>query len=834
MLVNFTIHYTTKWGERLFVTGNISELGNANLREAVPLNFDNFYWSKEIEIDSSETFSYSYIIIDDSNDIFCESSPPRFFKHQGFLKYSLMDEWQNFSDETPFMSNAIRKVLFNRTDTNYQTTEDKNLIIRTSVTNITEEEDLCIVGSTDSLGLWSPERAVTLYPDSDGSFVVYLDTMLLPDHFEYKFIVKSRLTGDFIWEEGENRKLNITDLSKTTLFIRTHRCVNLPIKKIRICGTAVPVFSLRRINDDGIGDFGSLYLMIDFISTTNQSILQLLPVNDTTLTHSWQDSYPYSPISVFALNPLYINLKELGQLHDSEFLKNYTKKSRKLNALKAIDYEGVDNLKWSYLKKSFEENWQSLKYSEEFKKFLKQNFDWLLPYAAFSFLRDKFKTPDFKLWPEYSVYDKNAIIKAIEVDTDFANGINLHYYVQFHLYAQLEKVHNYATEKGIILKGDIPIGVNSFSVETWSEPHIFNMNQQAGAPPDSFSESGQNWGFPTYNWNNIDFEGYMWWRRRLMNMESFFDAYRIDHILGFFRIWEIPLPFKSGIMGHFNPALPFSKEEIEGYGLHIDFEKDYSHILLDDLNSTDVLFVQDPYTTDKYHPRIMSQFTSRYKKLTNKERENYDRLYSDFFYRRNNDLWYQSAIKKLPPLISATGMLACGEDLGMIPSCVPDVMGKLRILSLEIQRMPKNNNVLFGNPDTYSYFSVCSTSTHDISTLREWWETLGKEKEIYYHSYLHFTHKAPKSCKIAICQEIIRQHLESSSMMAILPIQDWMSLNKNTRRDNPKEERINDPSDSNNYWQFRIHLNMEKILSNKTFLNKIKQMVNDSGRIAKK
>ena len=154
-----------------------------------------------------------------------------------------------------------------------------------------------------------------------------------------------------------------------------------------------------------------------------------------------------------------------------------------------------------------------------------------------------------------------------EVITADYPHISIYYFIQFHLHLQLLEATNYARANGVVLKGDIPIGISRNSVEAWTEPHYFNLNGQAGAPPDDFSVNGQNWGFPTYNWEVMEQDDYSWWMKRFRKMSEYFDAYRIDHILGFFRIWEIPMHAVHGLLGQFVPSLPMSREEIESYGL---------------------------------------------------------------------------------------------------------------------------------------------------------------------------------------------------------------------------------------------------------------------------
>ena len=352
------------------------------------------------------------------------------------------------------------------------------------------------------------------------------------------------------------------------------------------------------------------------------------------------------------------------------------------------------------------------------------------------------------------------------------------------------------------------------------------MDSQAGAPPDAFSADGQNWGFPTYNWDEMAKDGYAWWKARMKSMSQYFDVFRIDHILGFFRIWEIPVSGKSGLMGHFNPALPYQTGELERMGFHVSGIP--GRKVRDD--GKDVLFVEDPHRKGWWHPRIAAQFTDAYSKLDDWHKQAFDRLYDDFFYHRHNAFWKESAMRKLPSLLSATGMLACGEDLGMVPDCVQEVMNEYSILSFEIQRMPKSPKDMFGDPAHYPYYSVCTTSTHDMNPIRAWWEEDRKVTCDFWHAVMHRSGDAPVVCEPWICGEIVRKHLESSSMLTILPLQDWLSVDGDLRLADPAKERINVPSIPRYYWRYRMHLTLEDLLSQDRFNDMVREMICSAGR----
>ncbi|MDE6136090.1 MAG: 4-alpha-glucanotransferase, partial [Muribaculaceae bacterium] len=634
-------------------------------------------------------------------------------------------------------------------------------------------------------------------------------------------------------------------------------------------GVAIPVFALRSNDDFGVGDFYDLKKMIDWAAATGQRFVQILPINDTTMTHTWMDSYPYNANSTFALHPMYLRLSELGTLADKKRRAHYEALGKELNALEQIDYERVNAGKIAFFHEIFAQEGADTLASADYKSFLEANRSWLLPYAAFCVLRDRFGTPDFTQWPDgFDRYDA-ARIERFAAD----NAADMDYvcYLQYHLDKQMRHVAAYARERGVAIKGDIPIGISRTSADAWQSPELFNMDSQAGAPPDDFSVLGQNWGFPTYNWEVMARDGYAWWKARFSKMSEYFDAYRIDHVLGFFRIWQIPMDAIHGLLGIFNPALPFTSDELcsgydfrinpdlhtrpyimdwflgdffgeltdrvrneylvaEGYGRYrlkseVDTQRkvadlfagaadDASKRIRDGLMGLidNVLFIEDPVERGKYHPRISAQHSYVYRSLNDYEKWCFDRLYNDFFYRRHDAFWHEKAMQKLPPLTGATDMLVCAEDLGMIPHCVPSVMHELEILSLEIQRMPKDPNTEFGNTAAYPYFSVCTTSTHDMGGIRQWWEEDRAATQRFYNQVLHESGQAPYFAEPWVCERIVRRHLESPSMLCILPWQDWMSIDGDLRRHDPREEQINVPANSRHYWRYRMHMKLEDLL----------------------
>ena len=592
-------------------------------------------------------------------------------------------------------------------------------------------------------------------------------------------------------------------------------------KMWRGAGCAIPLFSLRSQEDFGVGEFCDLKGLVDWAVATGQCLIQLLPINDTTMHRTWADSYPYNANSTMALHPQFIRLTEVGVAEDEE----YCRLRAEVNALPTVDYERVNRLKEGYLRKAYASTGREVLRKVAFKRWFAENRAWLVPYAVYSVLRDVYKTCDFAQWGAYAHYCEERVEDYAKRERE---AVGYYYFVQYHLHCQLAQMHAYAHSRGVALKGDLPIGVSRTSVDAWQYPHLFHLDSQAGAPPDAFSATGQNWGFPTYNWERMAEDDYAWWRARLRQMERYFDAYRIDHILGFFRIWEIPIGLREGLLGHFNPAMPYSEAQVRQAG----FDLAAKGVLVPmEGEQTDGLFVEDPRRKGYYHPRIGAHDTSLFRRLSEAQQRAFDRLHEEFFYHRHDAFWQESACRKLPVLLSSSAMLACGEDLGMIPACVPETMQFLKILSLEIQRMPKRFGEPFADPATYPYLAVCTTSTHDMNPLRAWWEEDEKIRERFYHEVLRGEGDAPHDCTPEICRQIVQMHLSSPAMLTVLPLQDWLSVDGALRHPDPHAERINIPANPRHYWRYRMHLPLEKLLSAEAFNNRLRAWIVGSGRI---
>ena len=814
-------------------------------------------WRLEVFLpDTIKDITYNYLVEDINGIRVAEEGG---FKHHVvfdrlYNEYYLYDDWMTKTSDKAFYTSAFSENIFARTtfstagmlrlrsatmplllSRNYSTagmpllqSRKKYIDIYVRAPEINPGQIVALTGNQTCLGNWNPQLALHL---SDSRFPLWeigLNTDDISFPMEYKFVVLDSTSNQlFYWEEGKNRIINSPfeggrgmspqtspyPLQRgnydTLLSIDAYR-LRTPKLSWKACGTVIPVFSLRSEQSFGIGDIGDIKKLIDWAKITKQHVIQVLPMNDTTRTHTWKDSYPYSAISVYALHPLYLNIPMLGQLNDKKKKARYQKIQQQLNEKATVDYPLVEKYKTAYYRDYFNQEKNNLLKNKDFQDFITQSKDWLLPYAAFSYLRDKHHTADFTKWEEDAHYNPEKMEKFCQPGHEACKEFTFLFFIQYALHQQMEAIACYARENRVVLKGDLPIGVNRESVESWTEPGYFNRQAQTGAPPDNFSEKGQNWSFPPYKWDEFKKDGFVWWKKRLSHLQQYFDSIRIDHILGFFRIWEIPVDYSEGLCGYFNPALPLYKTEIEQYN--------------------EVLFVRDPYQPDRYHPRISARQSLAYQELPDEQKHAFDKLYNDFFFERHNDFWKKTALSRLQPLLESTKMLVCGEDLGVLPATVPEVMQSLQLLSLELERMTKDMEHEFTDLTQLPYLSVCTTSTHDMSPIRAWWTENREKTQRYYNQILHREGEAPEICPVEVAEQIIYNHLRASSMLTIIPLQDWFAMDDKIRLPDAAAERINEPANPNHYWRYRMHITLETLLQSTSFNEKIGTMITGTGR----
>ncbi len=900
MTLQFQIHYHTKWGQQLAICGDLAEFGKWDPARAAIMEYaGEGRWQLSMPFAKvPASVSYRYILLENGQRPIEEAGSPREVRlPRKAGRVILRDSWRApAAPEEAFFSAAFEKAIFQPTQT-HKSTAHKDFDSGTRFTfqlraaAIPKEWQIALVGSLPELSAWDISPPLLM---GNASFPIWSVEVCLPWDlpFEYKYgLYHPREKRWLDFETGDNRRWqDSANGQKPDAVCISDEYAHFPGPLWKGTGVAVPVFSLRSERGLGVGEFADLRLLADWAKQTGVQMIQILPINDTTVTYAWPDSYPYSAISVFALHPMYLRFEDIPGAEKHIGKKKLQEARKLLNQAPQVDYDEVIRIKRTFSQKVFDGIKKELLQDPGFLSFVETQREWLTPYAVFCYLRDTYHTADFSQWEDYAVYHPAIADRLAAPDAPTYEAIAFFYFQQYFLDAQLRDAATYIRDKGIVLKGDLPIGIYRDSVDARVAPNLYNMQGQAGAPPDPFSATGQNWGFPTYNWEEMAKDQYAWWRKRMTHLSGYFDAYRIDHILGFFRIWEIPIQHIDGLLGRFKPAIPVTRQELENLGVGFSperfcqpfitefmlearfgasagwikdtfldevsfqcytfkpvwnsqrkadaFFQDPAHTEYQPLRENllglfgEVLFFEEPGSNmQAFHPRIDYASTETFRHLPEATQNKLRALHHDYFYQRQEAFWMDEALKKLPALKKATNMLICGEDLGMVPACVPGVMRAMGMLSLEIQRMSKNPATEFLQPSDIPYLSVTSPSTHDMAPLRAWWEEMDRDQvRRFYHQELQLPGEPPLHCEPFVAEAIIRQHLHWHNMWTVFPLQDLLAIDGNLRWPNPFNERINIPANPRHYWRYRLHLSLEDLNSAQDFNQRVKNLIYTAGR----
>jgi 4-alpha-glucanotransferase len=893
--IHFYLRFHSVYGQSFFVSGNIPELGNNDLSRAIPIQYLNDeYWYGSIDVKATTgEFEYKYVLkgVDGFETVECRNDRNVDLLKLKAEELQVMDTWNYTGEyENAFYTQPFTQTLLKKHPKIPGHKKGKSFthIFRIKAPLLTPSQTMCLLGSCAEMGKWDEENPVVMKLE-DNWYTAWLDLSENQFPIAYKYGIWDADLKSFVqYESGSNRTLHGTGKKLTTIL--HDGFAGLPNNTFKAAGVAIPVFSLRSINSCGVGEFNDIKQLVDWAKSVGMKLIQLLPINDTTATHTWLDSYPYSAISAFALHPMFLNMETLAGEKHSALLQGLNEIKTKLNEYADVDYEAVMKAKLNYsgaIYKVAKKEWLA---DKQYKKFLDHNRNWLIPYAIFCYLRDEYGTSDFFQWPANKTYNEAEAAMLLDENNTAFDKVAIHLFMQYHLHLQLQDAVDYAHDNGLIMKGDIPIGIYRYSCDAWVAPELYIMDAQAGAPPDDFAVNGQNWGFPTYNWKKMQEDGYSWWTQRFEQMSHYFDAFRIDHILGFFRIWSIPMHSVQGIMGRFVPCLPIFPSEFGEKGIWFNYDRYCKPYITDDVvveffgehaaaikaqflenqgwgnyamkpefdtqrkveawfkaNGgetwimekvfdliSNVIFFDDTQNQDPqvagYHFRIGMEGTTSFRYLDDNLKSRLSELYVNYFFRRQDAFWKKEALQKLPELKASTNMLICGEDLGMVPDCVPGVMKDLGLLSLEIQRMPKDPKKKFFHPADAPYMSVFTPSTHDMSTIRGWWEEDRVSTQQFYNTELGLPGEAPYFCEPWVAQSIINQHVHSTAMWSIFQLQDLMAIDGKIRRANPEEERINVPANPRHYWRYRMHIPLEDLSNEGGFNQTIRQLLVSSGR----
>jgi len=625
-------------------------------------------------------------------------------------------------------------------------------------------------------------------------------------------------------------------------------------------GVVVPLFSLRSKESIGIGEFLDLIPFAQWAKNCGLDLIQLLPVNDTG-----EESSPYSARTAFALNPVYIRLREIAGA--AEILGDEPEKQNENFAKQPrIPYVEVVRYKRKALRKIFDSQKQEILKNEQFKNFIEKN-EWLRPYAQFCSLK---AMNDEASWKEWQKKDK---IKS--------SDILFQEWMQWIAEEQFLKAIEEINKFGVRLKGDIPILINEDSADVWHYPQFFSLDNRAGAPPDMFCYSGQNWAFPTYRWDNLEKENFSWWRKRVKHSEKFYHAYRIDHVLGFFRIWVVPEQEFTGILGHFVPSVPIYMNELCNAGIpretvlyltspnfgeeqlgnwfgacteHVKqkyFEplqgSPGRYILRNEYRSERVIMALEeeqpikdellnvywnrifvPSSTDEvlwpywywYNAPVLYTLPEHEINIIKEIMKNNE--------AKQEHLWGENGRKLLSVLSKEADMLVCAEDLGAVPNCVPGILEDLGILALRVERWTREWKQE-GSPyiplDKYPRLSVCTTSNHDSSTILGLWNEHDFDRDFYW-KHLRQSSRAPAVLSAEHVKIMVENMFTANSLLAILPLQDLMALSQKFIPENPEEDRVNIPGTiGTQNWSWRMPCLLEDLLAEGELNDEIAKLI---------
>lgn len=884
----FKISYPTQFGESLHLI-----IKQKSETKIYPLHYvENNLWQTCIEFNKIDLahpdFSYGYCLEKKSGAKKYEGGSWRTFNliNSKNKKWIIHDQWNDAAN--PF--NLFNSPFFLKTVNSKEKKpgplkikEETNHIFSIQMLAISKNFKVAITGNNSKTGLWSVLDSCIMTSKGSNDYSLQLTFTKDDFPFEYKYVLYDTEKKQIHqYEFGSNRLLSAMEEDASFLihdgFPRFH------FEEKKGAGVSIPVFSLRSRNSGGVGEFNDLQFMGDWCEKIGIQLIQVLPINDTTVDHSWHDSYPYSAISAFALHPMYLNIQQIAGKKYHSISEKYLDQLKPLNQLAEVNYPEVNRIKWDFFREIFPLQHKPLFALKSYQDFFEQNKFWLEPYAAFCFLKTKYKTADFSHWPAFQKYHPAHIKRLLKTNE---TEISLYYFIQFHLYQQLIKAVNYLKKKNIFLKADLPIGIKRESVDFWQYPELFIDHLRAGAPPDAFAEDGQNWGFPVYQWEAIQKSHYAWWIAKFINYGMYATAIRLDHVLGFFRIWSIPKENVQGTLGYFKPSNALSEKDFHEHQISFNehrfcqplitkellsnlFAKDIDEISafyfteigfnlfafkekfqtqrklwdylmkhkvnkenphlfknLLYLHTEKILLKEEGYG---YHFRVNMQQTFSFATLDETTKNRLNELYHLYFFNRQNDLWLQNGDEILSSLHKASDMLYCGEDLGWVPDFVPGVLRENGILSLEVQRMPKNNHEVFTDISAIPYLSIATPDTHDMPVLRHWWEMDEEKTQLFYNSILKLPGKAPQKINETIIRKIVEQFLLSPAMWSIFPWQDMMAIDDKFVFEDARKERINDPANADNKWNYRMHIFLEELCTYEEFNKQWNEFISRTNR----
>lgn len=905
LVIRFRVKLQAEFGTELFLIGDCKELGNWQTKGSQQLFFDKQTnsWFGDVCFpltSTSRTIQYKYFFTNQKDEIQWEPGDNHLIHLDSVISPAFIEISDTYRWPDPVMNSLTRSaftsVLTKRTSPtasprispNSVQPNEVSLIFTAVCPWVKKNQTLAIVGSCPQLGLWTPDRSITLtdaeFPFWTASITVSRDCF----PFQYKYVICDNEIVEeteeplYIWEEGENHEClgitsNLVDLTFPSTVIITDWYVNPNKELFRGMGIHLPLFSLRTSENCGIGEYSDIRHLVDLCKSIGSSMIQLLPLNDTSSSCNADDpddKNPYHSISCFALHPIYINLLEILPNLPSDIFNEIQSKRYEYSQNDAVNYQQVYRFKLSILNRIFIRIKDEVVNDKEFIDFCDDNEDWLTPYSIFCLLRDENHSSEFWSWKDNSFVTPDTLQrlhKQRENETTFLK------WIQFIADQQLRASKEYATSQRVILKTEIPFGIQRNSVDCWSNPRLFDINMYE-----------VNYGYAAYNWRAMKSTNFSWWKKRLARISAFYHSAQLNHIYGFFRS---QLCHVDGVVSQYQPSTGISRQELESRGLwdidrytkpyirfhhlrekfnedastiskeffvarNIDHNDDYydfkesfitiktinqhletlipekekrssySQHLLELLNN--VILIQG-LNNDSFHFRAdlaSDQPISSLKELDNNQRQVILDLSNEY---KHKSFWINEAIPRLQILANSNNLLLFSEETEQDLQDFDHEIEAQSIIPLKVPRYSKELSTSF------SYFSQCEPALPNTSTIRGWYEENKTITRSFCKDELgQNDNEIVEYCYTDTLVKIIDRYMKSPSMWCVFMLQDIVNTFDRLRREYPNEERIFISKQSglsnadNNLYKFPWKL--EDLNNDAEWTNYICSLVKDSQR----
>jgi len=652
--------------------------------------------------------------------------------------------------------------------------------------------------------------------------------------------------------------------------------------KTRLLGAVVPVGALRGSKPSAVGEFPDLAEFALLCKKMKVKLIQLLPVNDTGL-----ESSPYFSLTAFALHPLFLRIGDVPEA--APFKDKITALNKEFAGEARFPYPKVLRAKMALLREIYLSNETAIADKAKAGGTLAAWIDhnaWVKPYAVYRRLKEANNLYSWQDWKEHRDVTADDIA-ALWKDPQYRTEHLFWAWLQEALDAQFSAAAKAVADAGIMLEGDLPILMNNDSCDVWAHQNIFFQELSAGAPPDMYSPDGQNWGFPLYNWAAQEEDGYAWWKRRLAVAGKYYQAYRIDHVLGFFRIWSSSHRDYSSVLGRYVPFTPVTGGDLRKLGIdkgrvrwlslpHIPTEELWSALrsagnlteadiaaaakkvftkALDrvggeelwvfkrkikgekDIDALGLHPAIRPYLMGMWHNRLFLEYAKgkfsptwyyresrAYGTLSADEKRNMEELLSKRM-AKSEKIWESHGKKLLSVLVESSPMLPCAEDLGAVPNCVPKVLTRLKILGLRVVRWHRRWDQDKQPYIPFEDYPELSVCTAAVHDSSTIREWWEREADQKQFANFIGASSLSKTYTPDVAKAILFKTATARSRFRVFQIQDLLHLSGKWYAADPAVERVNVPGSCNEFnWTYRLPASIGEIAKDRDLVKTVAEL----------